>query len=66
MSGVRDSRNPSDYWVLTHSDNRRRICGSLLLAKILQSEASHIPIKPQSAGGNEEMEEKYFKERARK
>jgi len=45
MSGVRDSRNPSDCSVLLHSDNRR-ICGSLLLAQICSAYApqtSHIP-----------------------
>ena len=38
------SRSPTLRFasVLTHSDNRR-ICGSLTLAQISQSETSHIP-----------------------
>ena len=44
----------------------RSLALGLSLTQISQSETSHIPIKPQSAGRSEEMEEKYFKERARK
>ena len=44
----------------------RSLALGLSLTQISQGETPHIPIKPQSAGGAEEIEEKHFKERARK
>jgi|GEM_PF-3178092 len=42
MSGVQDSRNPSDCSVLSHSDNRR-ICGFAIAHQNLLAQTSHIP-----------------------